>query len=660
MLVVALAGCVPTSSRLTVHPPPEYLDVFEDFVAYAGHPDLRVDADAPRGRGLHVRLEEDGSLPAGSYRIDDDGGLVVTGGDVLGLQYGLAATLEDLGFRFFHPQQTRFPVEFDDPSEALADGDLVVPETARNGLQLHTLHPIEGLYDLWLPSEDGLVRSRQIVDWLVKNRGNHLQWPALDDIQGSPLTAAAWQEHTAAIVDYAHSRGVTIGIGVQLFGSGNLQRAFDLVDGDFDEAEIDARLALLAPVHPDTIVMSFGEFSGEEPAVFVENANRAVAHIASVLPGSETTTVIHVGNYDDLRIEYQGEEMLYYFLAQYVEGAKPLVHSVMYYDLFEDAGLAYLHEEFDEHRDFLLDRIKAGEPVGYFPESAYWITFDNSVPTYLPLYMRSRFTDLDRIRAEAGPLSDHTLFSSGWEWGYWQTDVATLRMAHTLPDSWDAEIRRMWSPWGEDGRKLADTIVALGELQHEALLVDRLAPYFASRDAVIDIGDSLGIVSQPDRPRFTEIAGLDEVGRANVSAAIAGLSALAAGTDALSEDAAELGGTDPWFAEVKDGIAVDALRARFVSDLYAATLVEAEGGDGEAQLAVAEAALDAARRVVARRHANLHWTGGERLVAETDENPTVYAYGYLSMADTLCYWDRERIQVANLVRGTEIDVPPCT
>jgi hypothetical protein len=69
----------------------------------------------------------------------------------------------------------------------------------------------------------------------------------------------------------------------------------------------------------------------------------------------------------------------------------------------EDAGGAYAHDTFDEHRAFLEENLAAGETVGYFPETAFWVAFDNSGPTYLPLYVRSRWTDLAAFR----DLEDH-------------------------------------------------------------------------------------------------------------------------------------------------------------------------------------------------------------------------------------------------------------
>lgn len=663
MIVLLALGCTPPASEVALHVPSEHLEVFRDFVEMAEHPGLSVDDGEAGPRGHHWTLIED--LDGEEvYRIEATAtGLEIHGSDRLGLQYGLADALERAGFRFFHPSRTHRPIPLAVEDER-GLGELVAPQMARRGLHLHTLHPIEGTYDFWEPSDEGLERAKRTVDWVVKNRGNHLQWVGLDDIVRYPGLVEDWTAHTRAIVDYAHQRGLTVGLGVQLFGSSNLQLAFDLVDGDpaeIDWTEVDRRLDLYAAVDPDLLSLSFGEFSGVEPATFVQTGTLAVQRMQERLPGVEVATTIHVGNYEDLRVEWEGEEILYYFLADAIPGTTPWVHTVMYYDLFEDAGGAYLHDEFTEHREYLLERLRAGRPVGYHPESAYWVAFDINVPTYLPLYLRTRFTDLDRIRAEGLSLQDHVTFSSGWEWGYWQTDYAILRMNHTLPERWEDVVRHAWAPWGEQGAELAEVIVALADRQHEALIVDRLAAYLAGREAIIDFGDTtLGIVSQPDRPQLAEIVAMDAAGRAEVAAKVAGLQALASDTDALLARLDGLGGTDPWFAEVRDGVQVDALRARFAHHVFAGALAVAEGGDGEAELAAATDLMRSAQRVVDRRHAALWWGGGERLVAQEDPNPTLYQFGYLAKADDLCFWERERVQLSNLVRGENASVPPCT
>ena len=653
---LALVGCTPPTSELVVVVPEEHLAVFEEFVRFSGHPGLTV-ATAGGGRVRTVVLTEDEDCRE-CYRLAaDETSAEVHGGDLLGLQYGLTDVLEHMGFRFFHPHRNHVPITFGDVADHPRLGQLVVPETdQRRGLHLHTLHPTEGLYDFWEATPDGLERAKQVVDWVVKGRGNHLQWVALSEI------GSTWTDHTQQIVDAAHARGLTVGLGVQLYGSGNLQRAFDLVDGQYDAAEVASRLGQLGAVRPDLINLSFGEFSAEDPDRFVAEANQATDQIGSMIPSAEVTTVIHVGNYEDLRISYQGEEMLYYFLAQFIEGTTPWVHSVMYYNLFEDAGGAYLHDEFDEHRAFLIDRLTAGDPVGYFPESAYWVAFDINVPTYLPVYLRSRHTDLASLADLGLPLSDHVLFSSGWEWGYWQNDYATLRYTHTLPDDPGDALRDMYAPFGEDGALLAEVLVELMDLQHTALIVDRLAPYLAGREAVIDFGDTIGILSQPDRPSFEEIVAMDPAGLDEVQRTSDALADLADATDALAQRAADLGATSTWFDEARDGIAVDEARARFASAVLASA-VHLGRGDADAaedSLQDAEATLDRARSIVAGRHADLRWGGGSRILEASDANASVYQFGYLAKAESLCFWEREQVQLSNLVREQDSPAPPCT
>ena len=68
--------------------------------------------------------------------------------------------------------------------------------------------------------------------------------------------------------------------------------------------------------------------------------------------------LVHVGATQ--RVTYMGEDMIYYFLVKYADPTiVPDIHSVMYYDLFEDAGGAYHHDDFSEHRQYLLERMCA-------------------------------------------------------------------------------------------------------------------------------------------------------------------------------------------------------------------------------------------------------------------------------------------------------------
>ena len=654
---------VPSSSTSTVDdsvvvfvPPAEHPALFDDFVAFTGHPDLRVgtrDDD-----GVVVSFQLDLNCVAGCYRVEDLGAeLVVHGSDVTALQYGAADIAEAAGIRYFHPQRTHVP-------DALAldrsgFGVDHTPAIARRGLHMHTLHPIEGFYDFWEPgSASGEDRAKRTIDWVVKNRGNHIQWVALDDITGGD---PAWEAYTTELVDYAHARGMTTGLGVQLFGGANLQSAFDLEDtSTFDPEGARGRIETLLAPGVDLLNLSFGEFSGEEPDVFVAAGTAAVELMREVEPSVDVTTVIHVGNYDDLRVEYEGEELLYYFLGTKL-GATPWIHTVMYYNLFEDAGLAYLHEEFDEHRDYLLTALENDDPVGYFPESSYWVAFDINVPTYLPIYIRSRFVDMDEVRSRVGEgaLQDHVLFSSGWEWGYWQNDVATLRMTYETPADYRDEVRTWFTPWGSDGDLLGQAVIDAADVQHAALIGDRLAAYLGGREIVIDIGEDLdNIVSQPDRPQFDEIVAMSPAELDDMQASIDGLFTLSDDLFAIHATLVDIP-DDPFVDEIRQGLEVTALRARFAAEVHGSAVAFARGEDPEPLHIAAMATLEDARTPVDARHGDMHWAGGDRIIQSEDKNDCLYQWGYLAKGEELCFWDRELVQLENELGGTPQTVPGC-
>jgi hypothetical protein len=665
------AGSEPAG--LTVVATPELLAVLQPFVAHipAGDITLTEDPDpwaAAQAQGGPVIAVDTGADACGEcYRLEGSAGVLhVSGGDRLGAQYGLAHAFEALGVRFFAPYSTFVP-----PSWAAAAAgveldasELHEPATAERGIQLHTLHPIEGLYALWVPGEDHLAQAEAIVDWCVKQRVNLLQWVALADIIEDSALAGAWNDHTAAILQMVHDRGMRAGIGIQLFGASNLQRAFDLLDEQGDEAtqraEMTARYdLLLAGLAFDHVTLSFGEFSSQSPDAFLASTNLAYEVLQEVAPGTTMSSVVHVGNYDDTMVEYMGETYIYYLLAQFADPAiVPWVHTVMYYNLFEDAGGAYLHDEFVEHRDLLLSRLEGGLDVGYFPETAYWVAFDNSVPTFLPVYVSSRFVDFDRVR-EAGlpPIPRHITFSSGWEWGYWLQDVAVLRMAWAVPNDWRDEVRHILSPL-PDGEALADATIALAEAQHYALIHERAAPYLAARDALIDVGDSAGILSQPDRPSLDEIPAMTAAERDAIDAGpLSALDELAVVAETAAAELEALPSA-PWRDEILDGAQIDALRARYITAIYRAVIAFADGDDPQPFLDDAAERLAGAEAVVARRHAALWSPLGNTLLVPGD-NPTIYPNGYLQKAHELCYWGRERVQADNVIDGTDVLVPAC-
>ena len=645
----------------------DLMDALSGFVART-EGDIRL-TDSIREGAMGVTITA-GLDCSECYEIVGEGDrFTITTGDVLGAQYGLAALMEAWGYRFHHPFSTMVPDTLPSlPADHPALGALVEPEMGMRSIHMHTLHPIEGLAAFWIGGTGEGDRAAEVIDWVVKNRGNDLQWVSLDNVMDAG-THEAWLEHTRAVIAEAHRRGITVGLGIQLFGSGNLQQAFDLLDRVGTEGEnrdqIEARLKRLTDAGFDRYNLSFGEFFGEDPETFVAMVNLVGEVLGELDADAQLTTLIHVGDSEDQKVVYADREMIYYFLAQFADPEiVPWVHTVMFYNLYEDAGGAYHHEEFDEHREFLHARIREGLPTAYFPESAYWIAFDNSVPVYLPSYMRSRWLDMEQTKAEVGPIPDHILFSSGWEWGYWQTDVATLRLNHSLDGGvgvdagWTGLVRWMYAPLGEDGRRTAEAVIALAEVQAEALIGDRLMAYLAGRDSTIDIGEAIDVIAQPLRVRVDRLDRLDESGREALRADV--LVPLASHAAELEAIIGTLPATDnPWISEVRDGMEVTLHRLHFVAAIYEAGLTHLEGGNPASLLAEADAAYAAGMTVVARRKAATQDPEGTRWMASAWDNPTIYQYGYLYRSDTLCFWERERLKLEVIMGEDAGPVPGC-
>ncbi|MCG3174494.1 MAG: hypothetical protein GMKNLPBB_02733 [Myxococcota bacterium] len=645
----------------------ELAPALEQWVNWIGESRIRFQSGGPQAGQAAIKVTK-GALCAGCYRLDKQGGAWTVTADVLGAIHGLSALLHSMGVRFNHPFHSYAPAELKAP--AAKTGVTVEPRMTLRGLHLHTLHPIEAFYDFWEPGEDNFQRAVKVLNWTAANGGNYVQWVGLNNISLKPNERESWRAHTRRILDAAKARGMKTGLGVQLFcGRSNLQKALCIVDNpELPEAELQTALEkrlkdIFADLPFDNLSLSFGEFFANQPEKFVAMINRLVAELAKDFPGMEMSTTIHVGNKEDQYVEYQGKRVQYYFLVQFADPRLiPWVHTVMYFNLFEDAGGAYEHDEFNEHRDYLLDRLRKKQRVGYHPESAYWVSFDNSVPIYAPVYLHSRALDLEEIDkrslAQGGdPLKEHSLFSSGWEWGYWINDVMTLQLNHRA-FVWKEWLRDYWSAWGADGEKAAAAIEAAADAQREGLIGKRLAAYLAGWDSSQDSGVRLGIIAQPQRTPFSSLKTMDAAKRNEFrSRVLEPLAVLAGKLEAAHAMAPASNGK--WLRELKDGLEVTALRARYMHSLFQAVLRQLDGAASSPELfREARDYYARAETVVKRRHGDLWDTGGGR-VLDARPNATLYPHGYLLMADTLCYWKRDLVQAEFAAGVSNNPEPSC-
>ncbi|MBV1861486.1 MAG: hypothetical protein KUG77_23910 [Nannocystaceae bacterium] len=369
------------------------------------------------------------------------------------------------------------------------------------------------------------------------------------------------------------------------------------------------------------------------------------------------------------------------------------VHTVMFYPL-EGPARVYNQQSFG-HKLCRMERASAqGRPMQWFPEGSWWLSFDNSVPVYLPLYLWTRHRDVELTKhllaaRGRGSLASHRMFNSGHEWGYWQQDYAVGLWAWNVDMPMGAVLAEMFDPlcapsqWqGCEAR--SEAIDVLGEvMEHQReFFLERtdwqgrpggLFSYFAGEDQADEIAAASGFEFRPVRVPFSTVHDWDSEL----------LGAFEAGDLAALDEAANLGrdwadrleplqvpeAGQPWLDEVVDGIRINALRAEHTAALYRAVIADrrAELADGpmshedaDAQFAVAEAALMASEAVIRRRETAYRYPaeqvyGGGLSPDTAVPNGTTYGYRVHTKTHLLTYWKSRHDEVAVILGGGSVD-----
>ncbi|MEZ4466113.1 MAG: hypothetical protein R3F43_17090 [bacterium] len=362
------------------------------------------------------------------------GGRVVllAGGGLLGRQYAAYAWLHRLGIRFFHPEQTYVPPAPDWP-DPLWDQTLT-PAFERRSVTLHLTHPLE----LGDPIRAGRLayqeEVRRYIDWGIRNFASD----GLGGLDGTELQ------------DYGIRRGFPRTGGFSLYNQ--QQGATGILDPDDprgDEAQLaDAIDARMADPERRPQIFSFtfnpSEFTEEDDRTVV----RQLSFIADYFREKYPDTRLFATNHGTAGPPTPHYGVRYYDLPQFApENLGVKVHTLMFYDLERPAPV-YGNADFHFLYEF-MEREHTKREIEYFPEAAWWLTFDIAVPLYLPITIEARSRDLKLIAPMLdGKLTGHRVFGTGHEWGYWQNEYCSYRMAADLDYDWHACLADITTPLG--------------------------------------------------------------------------------------------------------------------------------------------------------------------------------------------------------------------
>ncbi len=618
-----------------------------------------------------------------------------------GNAFGAYAALEALGVAFLHPLAPTLPPILDAPAGL---DERTAPRWHERGLHLHTMHPTEltNLLQGWGPGGPSdlagwramLPEWESYCEWLLANRQNSTEWVLLSaDSWATFADSAERQARFAELVDRGHAWGLRIGadapLALQQQHSWRLLRRTG--NRAQEVAEIQQRVDWLAAAGFDFITteLGFSEFTHPDDTAMLAWLDAFAARVAH--HGLESFAKAHVSQ-GQLAKSFvdplTGGPLNFNFLTRLADprlGVMP--HTVQHYAL-DDPAPTYGATDFAFMRQFMQEECGARKVVWY-PETAYWVSFDIDVPLFLPVYADRRVHDARLIAQDedagrtgrgqhvGAPIDGQMIFSSGWEWGYWLNDVVTARLAwdpQVAAPSHDEAVRRALAPiaraFGPQGQDVVDLLVRTMTEQRELLIEGRVGgvrpadivrrsgqAYLQGWESWDEVASNLaelpllpGIgpaTTQPDKLGMLEMTSPIRLGpRPDYPTEIAPLLAeMAARLDATSTAyqallprvAAHL---RPLMEELRDGALITALRARQVHGLYDYSHGLGQGQAWRrARLDEARAALDAAAGVVAAREA-AYRVPADRIAAWGD-NPTCYDFGYLWTARSLFFWWRD-------------------
>ena len=338
---------------------------------------------------------------------------------VQGLTFGIYGLMDEiLGFRFIHPKTTIKPEQIEWPQELNYSSS---PRFSKHGFHLHTQHPLELTEQLHNPDHPSAWQDvKEYIDWLVRNRQNYWEWCLLRTVD-----MEKWQTHAKRMVEYSHQRGIMAGVDVSLHMI--QQRTFQLYKSwpkswRSKEKQMLRSLEELYFADWDFLNVEFNtaEFIGGKDKL-KSRLKKILIATARNMYNSNIMGRKHVVSPENM----VGEQADVFSANDSIDLFRGVgIHTVMMYSLEDSVAPVYENQNFHHiHRD--MQKENQVREVWFYPESAYWVTYDNSVPMLLLPYLSGRLSDI--LLCEKEHVPNHLTFSSGWELGYWAVDWSIAR-----------------------------------------------------------------------------------------------------------------------------------------------------------------------------------------------------------------------------------------
>lgn len=408
-----------------------------------------------------------------------------------GLSNGIYYFLQNkLGFQFYHPKETTIP----DLSDYTLDTftETITPRFDKIGFHIHAMHPLEITEALLNENTpNGAEEVKTYIDWLCRKGQNYFEFNLLRSIK-----LETWIPYMKPIVDYAHERGIICGADMSFHMI--QQRAFQLYKkfpSSFrkKETQILNNITQLMQIKWDVWNVEFAttEFTHKDQDKLHEQQKFLFDNLAKY--NVKLTSRKHVVKDENLISNAKSMKTK----RTDMDSAYALfVHTVMFYGLQDSSTPVYRNKDFSHLRKLLIES-KAYRDTWYFPESAYWITFDNSVPMFLTPYLETRMKDI--LYCDSLGIDGHLTFSSGWEWNYWLIDWSIARWCWNEKNQQQESFEFLQEVIKDDS--VMDFFKKVNDLQTDFIKNKQLIKVLTAQTITDEIGGKLNLEFHP-RPEY--------------------------------------------------------------------------------------------------------------------------------------------------------------
>lgn len=581
----------------------------------------------------------------------------------LGAAYGLYTVADAQGVRWYHPRET-----FVAPAMTLTDvfsgGATITPRYRMRGFHQHTQHPIVWSDYLLKPDEANRGPITEYFRYLLRNRQNAFDWHMLGTVE-----VTEWEDHAKWIIAEGHRHGIEIGMFIGF--ADKQQNAYQLVRDLHEEDPVNDRI--IAQKHQVTVGLDvFADYGfdylgfqfGTTEMTSLSDAETLNWFSAAVewCSAHDVDLWAWVHAPSELKAE-DGETPFFHLPKMADEQVGMFVHTTMFYDL-EHPAPVYNNDDF-AHQAVLIAEQAGKRPLAYFPETAWWLGFDNSLPLFLPVTGFSRAHDVEKVLPELMgdvAMDGHVTFTTGIEWNYWMFDHFVARLAWDDGPTWREYASDVSMMYGTAAPAVEQALVDVTNRQVEDFYGDNplIFFYLAGESANDEIGAVGGLVGRPVKVAYWDVYNADD---ATYSTWLEGDYAQVEDMAAFYRDVADtLDSADPGadtidagladrFLELNTSIKILALRAEHSKLLYGAVISARDHDEGAAyaDLSSAKAISNTVKELVAKVEQDVYRYPLELLAREKPDTLTAYPFGYLYETSTAHFWTRRDDQVQQLL-----------